>query len=146
MDVIDKTDDEPLLVSPEAIVEHLGAMDLSSSGLLEIVDAHGERQARAIKRTAREIAWNIVLPAESTNRAAAEQAALAAILPLRKEHQNLTVRTFLGPKDIPAPADFAFDTKIGRAPRRTRVGPSWEIWVVDAPSTKKIQQRRSKYK
>src|SRR3546814_19765202 len=79
MDVIDKTDDEPLLVSPEAIVEHLGAMDLSSSGLLEIVDAHGERKARAIKRTAREIAGNIVLPAESTKRAAAEQAALAAI-------------------------------------------------------------------
>src|SRR3546814_11743220 len=110
MDVIDKTDDEPLLVSPEAIVEHLGAMDLSSSGLLEIVDAHGERQARAIKRTAREIAWNIVLPAESTNRAAAEQAALAAILALKKEHQILKVRTILGPKDIPAPADFAFDT------------------------------------
>src|SRR3546814_12394305 len=110
MDVIDKTDDEPLLVSPEAIVEHLGAMDLSSSGLLEIVDAHGERQARAIKRTAREIAWNIVLPAESTNRAAAEQAALAAILALKKEHQILKVRTILGPKDIPAPADFDFDT------------------------------------
>src|SRR3546814_19562388 len=88
MDVIDKTDDEPLLVSPEAIVEHLGAMDLSSSGLLEIVDAHGERQARAIKRTAREIAWNIVLPAESTNRAAAEQAAPAAILALKKGHPN----------------------------------------------------------
>src|SRR3546814_3257492 len=85
-------------------------MDLSSSGLLEIVDAHGERQARAIKRTAREIAWNIVLPAESTNRAAAEQAALAAILALKKEHQILKVRTILGPKDIPAPADFDFDT------------------------------------
>src|SRR3546814_15295138 len=72
--------------------------------------AHGERQARAIKRTAREIAWNIVLPAESTNRAAAEQAALAAILALKKEHQILKVRTILGPKDIPAPADFDFDT------------------------------------
>src|SRR3546814_2134908 len=89
--------------------------DVCSSDLLEIVDAHGERQARAIKRTAREIAWNIVLPAESTNRAAAEQAALAAILALKKEHQILKVRTILGPKDIPAPADFDFDTKIGRA-------------------------------
>src|SRR3546814_19041729 len=85
-------------------------MDRYSSGLLEIVDAHGERQARAIKRTAREIAWNIVLPAESTNRAAAEQAALAAILALKKEPQILKVRTILGPKDLPAPADFDFDT------------------------------------
>src|SRR3546814_18691335 len=85
-------------------------MDLSSSGLLEIVDAHGERQARAIKRTAREIAWNIVLPAESTNRASAEQAALAAILALKKKHKILKVRTILGPKDIPTPADFDFDT------------------------------------
>src|SRR3546814_8569381 len=88
MDVIDKTDDEPLLVSPEAIVEHLGTMDLSSSGFLEIVDAHGERPARAIKRTAPEIAWNIVLPAERTNRAAAEQAALAAILALKSSEEH----------------------------------------------------------
>src|SRR3546814_112529 len=51
-----------------------------------------------------------LLPAESSNRAAAEQAALAAILALKKEHQILKVRTILGPKDIPAPADFDFDT------------------------------------
>lgn len=109
MEISEKTVAEPLIVGPRAIAETLDAMDLSSSGLQAAVESHGTRQAHAIKLTAREIAWNLVLPAEATNRASAEQAALATILALKPEHQILEVRTIVGPKDVPAPAGFKFD-------------------------------------
>ena len=109
MEQSDQTPDEHRFISTDVIAQQLHTMDLSNSGIQETIQSFGERDARAIKQAAVDIAWHIVLPAEGSHRAAAEQAALAAILVLKREHQILTIRTIVGPKDIPAPANFEFD-------------------------------------
>lgn len=78
-------------------------------GILDTVEAAGEEPTRAMKRMAKDIAWNIILKADGNQRQAAEQAALATIVAMKAERQLLTIRTITGPKDIPAPAQFEFD-------------------------------------